>query len=503
MNKLVSIHDHEYSLFESSVKKSVAGLLTIFDTDASGLWEAYLAGIPEADRQHYNCRSCQKFIEDYGGLVAVAANGQQYPVLWNPDVPKFFTYSVTRMYAIVKKSKIIGVRINDQATWGRPQTGVWTHLSVENVPVFKSALKTASQETAEKKQDFIMLSKALADYPLEAAVQAVRVLQADALDRSEKTLGVAEWFLSLHKLVAASRALRNNLIWNAVASAPAGWCHISSTMIGTLLNDIVENIPYERIAQRWALKMHPLQYNRPTKEVSEGNVKKANEIIEKLGAQGSLARQFATMSDITETLWVPPSNVEVVPPSGGVFDRLLRGKSKINDLVLPPQQVAWTYVQDTLLPAAKSVEFYTIAGNFFSMVAPVNRDAPPLLQWPNQLSWYVYVGGSRPEAWGLPGGTWVPVKTICRKPCHWHGNVMDREAPHICLLLPGARDLKYKRGGGFFPESLRSEFHGIRSVLEAHITTVVISGDGGDANGFMITAYARLRIDGQVYEVTL
>ena len=54
------------------------------------------------------------------------------------------------------------------------------------------------------------------------------------------------------------------------------------------------------------------------------------------------------------------------------------------------------------------------------------------------------------------------------------------------FVLPGARDSR-DAGGGFFPETLRSEYHGIRSVMEAHSRSSTIAGkEEGTANGIAL-----------------
>jgi hypothetical protein len=45
-----------------------------------------------------------------------------------------------------------------------------------------------------------------------------------------------------------------------------------------------------------------------------------------------------------------------------------------------------------------------------------------------------------------------------------------------CGIVNGAYDTSHKCGGGMFPESMKSEFHGIRRTLEAHFNTAVIEG---------------------------
>lgn len=124
---------------------------------------------------------------------------------------------------------------------------------------WKHPLQTAGQAMAEKRQNHHALCRALADFGADAVKQSLRVLQAEALYRSEKYLGIATWLDQLHKHMATATTpcLRANLIWKAVATAPPGFCHVRSTMIGTLLEDIVAGLPFDALKRRFAEKMHP------------------------------------------------------------------------------------------------------------------------------------------------------------------------------------------------------------------------------------------------------
>ena len=76
---------------------------------------------------------------------------------------------------------------------------------------------------------------------------------------------VTRRLLALHEARASKRGpAADNLTWLAVATAPAGFCHVRSSMIGTLLEDVAAGMPFDAIKQRFDAKMHPLQYQRPT-----------------------------------------------------------------------------------------------------------------------------------------------------------------------------------------------------------------------------------------------
>ena len=511
----VSSNDVSYSEFETIIANRVAAVQgPLFKTDAQGLFAAYLGGIAEEHRQHYNCWCCHHFIREYGCLVTISDDGKTTPALWNRDeIPEFFKMAVIHLYDRVVRAKITGVFINDEKEWGKAETPeihngqyecTWSHLhGTPTVPLHTGKLKTAGQVAAERNEDFKMLSHALGEIPIEAAVQAVRVLEADALDRSEKTLGVAKWFLALHEKIAGKKGqIRSNLIWKAAATAPAGWCHIRSSMIGTLLQDIVAGLSYEVIAARWAKKIHPLQYMRPT-TIKGGTITQANKMLETLEATGALKRRYATAKDVLKWEWQPSEVVAEQKPQGGVFDHLRKeSPNKIKELVLPAQSITWEKFKSTVLLTAKKIELRVPGGNaaFYTLVTAVDETAPFILQWSNHVSWFFRHMGIPAQDFGLVTNAWTPVKGVMLKPCYWEDETkFTHQGGGIFFALEGAVHLHHKSGGGFFPECLRNEYHSIRSVMEQYAQRAEIFGkDQPDqVNGLSLdgTTVYRIRVN--------
>ena len=56
------------------------------------------------------------------------------------------------------------------------------------------------------------------------------------------------------------------------------------------------------------------------------------------------------------------------------------------------------------------------------------------------------------------------------------GHYSGTGATTVFFILSGAYDVRYTSGAGFFPETLRSEYHGIRATIEAYARTAVIAG---------------------------
>ncbi len=93
---------------------ATTGTSPLFETNAAGLYDAYLAGFPAAERQHYRCNCCEQFIERYGHLVRIDEMGLVSSAFWNAAMPKCFA----AMEQLVLKAKITGVFKSSDATWG-------------------------------------------------------------------------------------------------------------------------------------------------------------------------------------------------------------------------------------------------------------------------------------------------------------------------------------------------------------------------------------------------
>ncbi|PFK99892.1 hypothetical protein COJ01_17675 [Priestia megaterium] len=482
--------DDQYNEFLSSVRKRFKSLVNagtkLFTTNATGLYEAYLGGLPEEARQHYNCRCCKNFIERYGSLVTISDSGEMQSALWDEnETPSFFVESVYNMKELVLKEKVSGVFYSEFQTLGQPFTGEWEHLSV-SLPkelVFRPNLLNARQLSAEKREDFKMLINALLDYSQEVVEQAVALLKTESLYRSEKCLGVAEWFLSLIEHRAAIKNYRNkeNLVWLAVATAPVGFCHIRSSMIGTLLDDIASGMEFEDVSRRFADKMHPLQYQRPQAAPSAGNIAEAERIVEKLGIQKSFARRFARLDEL-ETLWTPKGKKEAVK-SGGMFSHLeTKGKKALPKMDMPAITMTWKKFSETVLPFAEEIEYNvkSVSDNYSAILTAVHEDAPPILKWDteekrNPFSWYVYNGGSPANRWNLSPG-YRKVTGITLQPSMWHDE-NAHQGKSVFFIIEGAKDNRHQgAGNALFPETLKSELRAIRSTIEAYSRNETIEG---------------------------
>ncbi|HZH16553.1 MAG TPA: hypothetical protein VE057_19530 [Archangium sp.] len=468
----------------------------LFTTNAAGLWEAFLSSIPEDRRQHNNCNNCRRFVERFGHLVTLDETGTQRSPFWSEHSATSENFAaVQRLRGMVENAHVNGVFLSSEPVWGTPVTGLWKHMAV-SVPkalLFQPGLLSASQKMAELLEHHRCLNVALGEFKAELLEQARLVLQADALTRSEKFIGVVEWLIARQR----ERTLPHgrNLIWKAVASAPAGFCTPRSSMIGTLLEDLAAGLPFETVKKKFDDKMHPLRYQRPQVAPSAGNIQQAEEAIAKLGLAPALERRFATLADVQLT-WKPRE--EKPEKAGSVFGHLKPKEAPgSTDLQLPGKTLTWVKFRDTVLPTAEKMELKvpTSSPAFSALVTAVHPDAPPLIQWDspeqrNPVTWYFYHHPSTASSWCLSPG-YVEILGLTMKPNTWFGDRFAHQGVGVFFILKGARDTR-NDNLGLFPEFLRSELHGVRATIEAFSRSRKLEIPEGEplASGLMFTPAA-------------
>lgn len=374
----------------------------LFTTNSAGLYEIYLGSFPEESRQEYNCRACKHFIERFGGLVIINEDGSIQSAIWNVEVPEFFEPVVSAMKKAVESSRVTGVFLSEQITLGQPITGQWEHLSVQlpRTMIHFDRLKNADQKMAELREEYAMFSRGLAEFSLPVAEQALALLQSGTLKRADRCIGIAEWFVKVHRLRAEVKGSKekNNITWLAVATAPTGFCHIKSSMIGTLLEDISNGVSAIGIKARFDERMG--NYMRSQTAPTANAILEAEKIVKKLGVENSLTRRYATLEEVTP-LWKTRAHVHSsfsnAKPVGGVFGNIMPKLQVDTECVItrdiPTTVMTWEKFKKTVLATADSIEAKVDDMNrLMALVTAQDPTAPNILQWDNTFSWY-YHGG--------------------------------------------------------------------------------------------------------------
>lgn len=458
----------------------------LFLVEDIDLFKIYLKNLPLKDRQYHNCNECKKFINLYGRLVVIGSDGGLYSAMW-PDVdygiPSLYEKSILAMRNAVMSSKVIFPFFSSKKILGTPETGMWGHFSVINERIYNSKVKTSYQYIAERIEDFNTLRNAVGEFSKYYINKAHSLIEAKAVIRSEKFSDQTYWFKKIKDHIGDMKEpFKSNLLWKYVILAPEGFCHIKSSVIGSLIKDLsTENdfggYTVEECINRFNQKVDPTTYQRP-KVVKNGNIDTAENIIEKLNIKNSLDRSYATIDDLQ--LYWKPRKIELKKRTVGVFDNLRlvevdKSISKHSTILPGINDITFEKFKRVVIPEIYKLE-YLLPFNKVNFVGITTESIPnsePILIWDtkenrNPVSWYLYIGGSLAKGWNLIPGRFVEVEGICLQPSMWNGNKFTQFGEGVIFILNNARDLIGKCGLGLFPEILKSELHEIRSTIEAY-----------------------------------
>lgn len=493
-----------YPGLEQAVRESwnqtLASKDPIFFTDCNNLYDIFLNNLPVEARKYYDCNACRGFINRYGNLVHVDEIGVAMPAMFHGAWPEFFADALEAMRDAVYGAKITSPFITSDKRLGIPKTGIWSHMAVD-VPRdmrWTDRLKTADQRTAELKQDHEILWNAIAKYDIDTVKTAVNLLSGNSLFRSEKFIAQARWFLDILGMKRVHKSTYRNLIWRRVAKAPAGYCHVPGSTLGSLLDDIQEGMDFETIKNRFNAKVDPLRYQRPQVAPAAQNVARAEKIVAELGLENSLRRRYARLDEI-QTIWKPAAKKVQTATTYGVFGHLKTKdstpKRPSDDISAPATTMTWDKFCRTVLPNAKKIEYKSSlwgTAPYAAILTAADMDAPPIIAWDredsrNPFSWYLYANGSAGRVWNLSTG-WTEVTGITKTPNLW-GTDFEHYVNGAFLILKDCRDTNRNVGLGLFPEMLRGELREIRSTIEAYSKNGELEGaDEASACGVMLTS---------------
>jgi hypothetical protein len=372
------------------------------------LANTYLASFPEGtdpifrERSEHNCNCCLQFIRTIGNVGAII-NGK-FESIWDVKVPSEPGYQVVvdAMSALVHSAQVSDIFLHYENTVGVDKsfeelvTGIktWEHFSVRlphTVVVQKADIPGLMAVPRDLKQVLLRSLLEITDGAVETVLELIA--QNSLYRGAEKKYAVTEFAKLKAKFAKLATAEeQNNFAWTVVLEAklPDNVMKIRGDAIGTLLVNISEGKDLEHAVKAWETIMAPANYQRPTAIITQKMIDQAKVTLNELGLTSALERRYANLNDITiDNLLFADRSIKVALSANPLDDLAptatvsTKGLDKIEEVGIE------RFLKD-ILPLAKSIEVLldgAHAGNFVSLIAPVDPTAGQLFKWNNGFSW--------------------------------------------------------------------------------------------------------------------
>jgi hypothetical protein len=455
----------------------------------------FLGALDESLRQQYNCNACASFMKNYGNLAIVEyGTCRLLPLLWDVETaPEIFKPGVQAVINLFEKAKIVRVFYTDAEFLGEPVKGGHEHMAIPTGAMRAKPLrsKTAGANMQDSIQTRELFARSIGQFSDELLASALNLFQNDKLLICYPQFGqYLSTFIHFKGILQKAKApdqpvgTYTRAIWAAVGMLPTGVLRIKNSVLGRFLEDLSNGKSMAECVKSFGEDVHPSQYKRPQVAPSEGTIEQAEKIIAELGLTTALERRFATEADLpdSEIFWRPTVEAFAEAAPARVFGHLQAKDATPKPVggahVTDAGKITWERFRTEILPKAKTlaVELSPIRPYAFGgLFTAVHADAGLLLSYDrdeqrNPVSMYLYANGVPPRAIALEssgaGIITVPVRAIMSRPEGWFGVENHREQMDF-LLLEGARETN-NVGLGLFPDILRRDLHGVRSVIEAY-----------------------------------
>lgn len=382
------------------------------DCDTTELWNLYLDSFPAGsneiyrERREMDCVACRHFMRDAGNMAFIRDN--RIETIWNftPSDPVFrpvvaalnaYLLSRTVTDVFVTPVSLIGKRYDKQML----EDGTiltWDHMHLEVPTQFVNRTgRSEGDIKGEQRDSRNVFKRSLDEISDEAIAVVLELIASDSLYRGAEWKKQLEQFRDLHtEYHKLSDSEKENYAWVMSGKLGPAISRIRNHSIGTLLVNITEGMDLETAVGKWEQLMAPSNYKRPKAIFTAKMLENAKKELEKLGLLGSLGRRYATLDDITvnNILFSNKDAQKRIKGAGDVFDDMLADVKKTPMKFEHVEEVHVDRFIHEILPTAKSVEAYVEnrhAGNFVSLIAPENSDAPTLFKWDNPFGW-AYAG---------------------------------------------------------------------------------------------------------------
>jgi hypothetical protein len=400
-------------LFQENFEKmsKEADILFEVDLNKDEMWNLYLDSFPAGtneiyrQRREYDCSCCRHFIKSIGNAVTITNNGVR--TIWDfatgdstfqPVIDALSQYVKSKSVSDVHFSKFnkIGTDKNFDNTTGAVVEWQHFYLELPNKFVDNSG-KSEGDFKGSYRDVRNVFKRSLEEISEESVSTVLELIAQNSLYKGEEWNSALLTFLKLKKEYSKLKTEKekDNFAWEKSVKVGGAIGKIKNHSIGTLLVDITEGTDLDVAVKKYEVIVAPTNYKRPKAIFTQKMLEDAKKSIQNLGYLESLNRRYARLDDITVNN-ILFSNKDAAKRIVGanVFDEMMGDASLSPKKFSKVEEVPVADFVVNVLPTTKEIEVYLEnkhSGNFVSLIAPENKDAPSMFKWGNAFSW-AYAG---------------------------------------------------------------------------------------------------------------
>lgn len=443
------------------------------------------------EKKLFQCNSCIQFMDKYGSLAIMDKFGKLTPLFWDSTqilLPRIYYPSIMAIQTLFDNASVTSVYhpTSKNTNIGYKILGGFHHMNF----IFPSNVICLVSKSHELSVQHNMLMRVVNDNNLEVVGQAYALLKENKLWQSEKHIAPMKMLIDLlHRLESSkNHIIQENMIWFVVGtiSWEGSIASLRNGILSTLLESIRQGKSFDEIDTEWRSKTAPDVYLRPQALPTQGNVNHAEKLFASLGITANdLKRSYLKPSQIPNLayLWKPEENKDEKILSG-LFGHLVNkppNATRIKSLIGPASRMSFSSFVTNVLPHTTKAEYgleRKIQPYFF---ITGNEGTKPLMQWhdtTNLASWYVRNISNDVTDYCLKI-SWNDVSRLISFPHMWHDDSRDisqwskskprygHQGQRYLVCFKEIQDTRSGKGMSLFPEMMRSEFHSVRSTIEA------------------------------------
>jgi hypothetical protein len=385
----------QFSFLEQSNKR-----LFVVDIPKNVLFEQYLACFEnQTERQFHNCSCCRQFLNNYGNVIGVDANGN-YQTIWDFEATGVYFKIPETLRNLVLASPIKSVFINEKVDFG-----VESNLALKDGKTIQFNHLSYSPKTSihKKPNSFLKKSNYYKNYFAESKTMfetALKTLSLEQIDLVLTKIASGDLYrgnqyasnligLKQVKLEVNPDSNRNTIYWELASRLPETLLRIKNTSIGALLEDLSSGMVWEVAKSRYDVKVSATNYRRSTADISSSQIDLTMKKLQESNLMPSLYRRHATILDfpIKNALYFAHENKI---SGNAVLDAFSNLTSEVK--IDPKKDYEVLSFADLLekLKLSSSLEIYVspeLESNKVSLLTAREENPEPLFNWDNNFSW--------------------------------------------------------------------------------------------------------------------